>query len=129
MGIKTHNNFSVDSEYRFINQKCSNLKSDLIEITEDKLENILLKHMTKIENSKCWLAPLSLFVSLLMTLLSSNFIKTFGLSKYTWEAVFMVGLLMSFIWLIKSLIYLYKNKNNCSILILINKIKDAEVKK
>ena len=39
--------FDTGDESKFVDKHRSNVKSDLIEITEDKLENILLKHLKK----------------------------------------------------------------------------------
>ena len=41
------NGNSLNPSSKFINQVRSNTKSDLIEITEDKLENILIKFIEK----------------------------------------------------------------------------------
>ena len=44
-------NFSLDTNNDFVRQLAPNVKSDVIVITEDKLENILLKYLKKIDIS------------------------------------------------------------------------------
>ena len=66
-------NICGDSDSRFVDKHRRNTKSDLIEITEDKLENILLKHLSKLEMQKRWLLPFSILLSVSLTLASANF--------------------------------------------------------
>jgi hypothetical protein len=89
----------TDLEGKFVNQKRTNTKSDLIEITEDKLENILLKNQKYIDLKMSWLNPFSLFSSLLLAKLTSDFKDFLKIGKETWEAIFIIGIILSFIWL------------------------------
>lgn len=110
---------------KFVNQVCSNTQTDLIEITEDKLENILLKHLDKLKAIKAWETPLALFISILVTVLTTEF-KSFYFSASVWTAVFIIGLLISFLWLLRSCYILYLYFNECSIEHIIKLIKDAD---
>ena len=60
-------NIDSDSSKKFIDTRCSNIKSDFIEITHDKLENILLKHLHRLKYRREWVAPLSIFITLLVS--------------------------------------------------------------
>ncbi len=94
------------SNNKFINKKCCNTKSDLIEITEDKLENILSRFISNLRKVQIWLTPLSLFITILISILTAEFNKEFiGISKEIWTAIFYICLVASFIWLIVSIIY------------------------
>ncbi len=75
--------FEVISEgsEKFVREKRTNVKSDLIEITEDKLENILLKHVQLLEVRKSWITPLSLFVAIMLTNLSATFGDKLGIKR------------------------------------------------
>lgn len=114
------------SESRFVNERRSNVKSDLIEITEDKLENILLKHLKKMGTRKGWLAPLGLFISVVLANVSAIFTEKFGVSANTWEAIFVLASFGSGIWLIVSLIVMGLNWKESTTEFLICQIKDSE---
>lgn len=80
------NNSGFNPQDKFVNEVHTNTKSDLIEITEDKLEIILLKHLNKLNKVKGWLTPLSLFVTILIVLLTATFKLFAGLSKEVWKS-------------------------------------------
>ena len=44
-----------DPSEKFVGQVCINTQSDLIEITEDKLENILIKHLKYLSLKKSFI--------------------------------------------------------------------------
>ena len=121
MASGTSNN---QTNSRFINQICTNTKSDLIEITEDKLENILIKFLSDYRNSTGWLTPLGIFLSLLITFLTAEFKEFIGISKDIWCAIFYVTLVISFIWTIISSILALLNFKKTKIEHLITKIKN-----
>jgi hypothetical protein len=118
------NNPNTQQKSRFINQVCSNKKTDFIEITEDKLENILIKFLKDLKNASGWLTPLSLFLTILVANLTSNFKDFLSISKEIWCAIFYLGLFLSFIWFLYKLIWVIKNRNKVKIESLINKIKN-----
>ena len=109
---------------RFINQICTNTKSDLIEITEDKLENILIKFLSDYRNSTIWLTPLGIFLSLLITFLTADFKQFLNISKEIWCAIFYVTLIISLIWTIISAAMAFFNCKKTKIEYLITKIKN-----
>jgi len=119
--------FETGDESRFVAEKRSNVKSDLIEITEDKLENILLKHLKKMGTRKGWLAPLGLFISVVLANVSASFNEKFGISASTWEASFILALIASFVWLIVSLISLLLNWKESTTDYLIVQIKASDI--
>ncbi|ABM25694.1 hypothetical protein Sputw3181_2877 [Shewanella sp. W3-18-1] len=119
---------STSTESRFVNARRSNVKTDLIEITEDKLENILLKHLKKMETRKGWLAPLGLLISVVLANVTAAFTAKFGISASTWEAVFILGAIGSGIWFITSLIAMKLNWKESTTDFLISQIKDSEEK-
>lgn len=93
------NIFKKDESHKFIGERITNIKSDLIEITEVILENILLKHLNKLEIRKSWIAPLSVFIAVLLAKLTTTFKTAFGINASVWEALFLLIILISFIWL------------------------------
>jgi|SRR5690554_6300445 len=118
--------FDTGDESRFIAERRSNVKSDLIEITEDKLENILLKHLKKMGVRKGWIAPLGLFISVILANISATFDQKFGVPASTWEAVFILAAIGSGIWLVASLLAMWLNWKESKIDFLICQIKNSE---
>lgn len=117
--------FTTDEDSKFIDKRRVNTKSDLIEITEDKLENILLKHIEKLSIRRAWIVPLSLFATILLANLTSNFTEKFGVTGSTWEALYMLLSIGSGIWLIVSLIRSFTTKGKGTISELVSVIKNA----
>lgn len=113
------------SDDKFVNDYTSNVKSDLIEITEDKLENILLKHLNKLNTNQMWITPLSLFITIILVIITATFSTKIGIDKSVWEAIFYISAIITFIWSIISGLKALNNKDT-SIECLINKIKNKE---
>ena len=114
-----------DSE-KFIDKKRTNTKSDLIEITHDKLEIILLKHLEFVSIKNSWISPISVFITILLTNLTATFKKFIGIEKEVWEALFIIGLVGSFFWLVFALFRIYIHRKEANIDYVINKIKNLE---
>jgi hypothetical protein len=77
-----------------------NTASPRIGITEDKLENCLLKHGKYVGARNAWIAPLSLLLSCLATLATAVFQDSFlGVPSETWRAVFIISTFFSALWL------------------------------
>ena len=121
-----HVNFSSPADSKFINQIRSNVKSDLIEITADKLENILLKHMSKVGVRKSWLTPLALFLTVLLANLTATFSKKFGIDGPVWQAIFILGTIVSLVWLLFIIFRIWACWKTCSLEHLISIIKNAQ---
>lgn len=120
------NESGITSDSKFVDQIRSNTKSDLIEITEDKLENILLKHLNKLTKIKSWITPLSLFATILIVFLTAEFKDFAGIEKAVWKAVFVISLLVTFGWTIVSSIQAIKCSRNATIVQLIKEIKNNQ---
>ena len=120
--------FNTPSEFdsKFINERRNNTKSDLIEITEDKLENILLKHLNKLKKSQSWITPISLFITILVVLLTTEFKEFLSLSKEIWKATFLISLVITFIWALKGIYNAIKCYKKNTIDFLIGQIKNNQ---
>lgn len=118
-----------EKDSKFVSQVCSNVKSDLIEITEDKLENVLLKHLKNLRIIDSWLAPFTLFLTVLLTILTTEFKTALGVTKETWNAVFLILLFGSLIWLIVCVVKIIKTYDKATTNHIIKQIKDADEKK
>ena len=97
-------------ESKYIRNKYSNTQSDLIEITEDKLRIILNESYSIIKRTKDWIGAAGLFLSILITLLTSNFRDTLILKSEIWNAIFWLCLVISGIYLIYVIFNKFKNR-------------------
>ncbi len=113
-------------EGRFIDTRRSNIKSDLIEITEDKLENILLKHLDAVVSKQKWTLPFTVLLSVSVTLVTTDFKAALGITKDVWAAAFIIVFVGSLVLLVRELIRLWKNRDMGTLELLIQTIKNAD---
>ena len=118
--------FEEQQESKFVSEKRTNVKSDLIEITQDKVENIILKYLKNINIRNSWQTPFATLLTLFLARLTASFKDALGLSKDSWNAFFAIGIVISFFWLIWTIYKIVVYWNYTSIEYLINRIKNAE---
>lgn len=121
-------NITTDEVSKFVDTHRTNVKSDLIEITEDKLENILLKHLSNVSIKRSWAVPLSIFLSLLLANLTADFTLKFQIPGHFWQALFVLSCLGSGIWLVITIVKIVFKYNKTTIEGLISQIKNAPKK-
>ena len=81
---------------RFISGTYSNVKSSLIEITEDKLNIIVNKYSNQLRKTRDWVGYSSILVTILLSLLTCDFNNNFlGISSDIWYALFVIGFIVS----------------------------------
>lgn len=97
---------TYDETKKYVGAYISNVRSDVIEITEDKLENILLKYLNKLTIRRTWAIPLSIFLTSLLATITKNFSDTLGISKDVWQAFFILLTILSLTCFIISIIKL-----------------------
>lgn len=123
---KTNNSqkatYSTVDDNKFISEAHENIQTELITITKDKLENILLKYLNKLDLKKAWITPFSVFVSLLVALLTADFKEFLNISKELWRAIFLISCIITFVLAVFLIIKALKNKENTSIDSLMNRI-------
>ena len=123
MANKTHN---IDLNASCVNY--NNVSQGVIHITEDKLHVILLKHEEKNKKFYSWTTPLGIFLSCLLATVTSSFENALWFSPDTWKAIFVIGTVVSFIWLICCGYIAWNNRNDRGIEHLIEEIKNIESK-
>lgn len=101
-----------------------NLDQDVIVTNTDKAALILSKHIGKIKKKEQWLTPLSLSITFLVALLTATFNTFLGIEGTTWNAIFIILEIVSFVWLIISVINYIKYKDE-SIDSIIQEFKNA----
>lgn len=95
-----------------VNNTISNTSVNLITITEDKLENILIKHVAKLKKSHDWIGALAFFVTVLATLVTSDFHSTWGLDSAVFTALFILLLIISFGYLVYTVYNAIRNRDS-----------------
>lgn len=84
---------------------------NVIKITEDKLENILIKHVNKLKKPRDLVGAISLFISLLGIIFTAEF-KDILLSGDRWFGIFIAFLGLSIFHLCKVLWNNWKNRSS-----------------
>lgn len=84
----------------FFTQTFSNVSSNRIEITDDKLENHLNRCVKSIEKGAGWSGWLGLLITCVATVVSVDFFNVKILNKEYWEVIFII---LSLIALIKTI--------------------------
>jgi hypothetical protein len=100
-----------------------NLTQEVIMTTEDKLRLALIEHQGMLSSKKEWISGATLSLSLLSSLLLTNFKDGLGLSADTWRAAYGLFFAMALFWFLNSLYKLFKNRKRMSVDYLINEIQ------
>ena len=95
-----------------IAETVSNTSVNVISITEDKLVNILNRHVSRIKKNNDWLTSLALFLSLVAMAVTTDFHETFGISSDTLRGFFYAGVIASLAYFIRSCYNCYKNRDS-----------------
>lgn len=130
--MENNSNSTFDNQNgqnKFVDKRMSNVKSDLIEITHDKLENILLKHLKNLDIRKSWITPASIFLTVLVARLTSTFNDSLGIPKDVWNAFFLILMMASGLWLIYKVIEIINCWKKSSVEYLIDTVKASETNK
>lgn len=128
MNPKNDTNISTSNEVSGKVTRVQNLDECQIIITETKLENILMKFKEALISGSDWKTPLGLDITIIIVFLTADFNKTFlGFSSFVWQALFILILILSTIWLFWS-IYKKVVNRNMTIEKLITKIKNEEAR-
>jgi hypothetical protein len=94
-----------------IGQTYDNIKQDVIRITADRATIYLMEWRAKLVSERAWVAPLSLLASLLLTLTTAaDYKDTFGVSKANWAAIYTIGSVAAFIWLVLDAWHSYRRR-------------------
>ena len=80
----------------------SNLNSQVLEITIDRLKIVLLENEKNMSEAGEWKTPLALLLTIVLVLCTTGFKDSLGLKANVWEAVFLISALLSAGWLVFS---------------------------
>jgi len=68
----------------------TNLDQEIIQITDDKLKLILKDYLSSIYRAGDWVAPISVFISIIATFCTAKFDTFIGLTPSFWQAFFAI---------------------------------------
>jgi hypothetical protein len=101
-----------------------NIDQEVLLINTDKVKLLLIEHDKIVRQKMDWLAPFGIFITVLITLLTTNIEKIlFGLSRQTWQALFILICIGSGILTLFYALRAIKNCNKGTIVELIEKLK------
>jgi len=132
INLKDSDNLSENLSTDIINEIKENttltklLSQDLIVVSSDRLRLVYLQYIKEASNRQAWLAPAGIFISLLLSLLTSNFKKFLGVEGLAWQGFFMLAALISFCWFIYKVQQAFKAKDINDVTGFIEAIKEYE---
>ena len=100
-----------------------NVKQEIIVTTEDKIRLVLIDTKRILTAQRDWWTPLGLLLSFIATICTADFKDSIGLTKDTWQAIFLILILLCAIWLIKTLLNLYENWGKHDLQEIVKRIK------
>jgi len=118
--------YGQDQQDKYIIGRYENVGSYVIEITEDKLRNILMDFRQNLLFIIAWATPFSILISAITTLVSTDFKKALGLDASVWNAIFIILIIIAVFWLLADLVFLIQKRKLLTINQLIKKIKDIK---
>ena len=80
-----------------------NVREKYIITTEDKVRLCLSKRLATMEQRKDWIAPAGILLAVVTVFVSAEF-KDAGISRHTWQAIFIIVGWVSLGWLIWALV-------------------------
>lgn len=92
-----------------VNEVHMNVSQNVIVITEDKLRLHLSSGVKRMERKNVWIAPLGIFLAIMLPFLTADF-KDFFLKAATWQAVFVIAAVLSFIWFLLAIFQRIKSE-------------------
>jgi hypothetical protein len=105
----------------------TSLPQDVISTTEDKLRLTLGEYLKKTEKKKGWITPLGLMISFTLTLMMSGF-RNWGVSADTWKAIFIIGDIIFFVWLVYAVIESFRSVKLDDVISELKKHSDSMIK-
>lgn len=86
-------------QYITVSQWHINATQEGIITTEDKVRLCLNEHLRHMEKKQAWIAPLGILLTIVLTLITTDFKGALGLDASTWRALFIVAAILCAFWL------------------------------
>jgi hypothetical protein len=91
--------------------------------TKERIKLVLMEYTSAVEDRTMWKTPFVLFLSSISVFFVSDFKSLFGLSESVWKAFFIIVVLLSLLWLLKSLNDYRRAKQKSSVAYVINRLE------
>lgn len=99
-----------------------NLTQEVIQVTVDRLNIILKDHLDKVEKKNQWIGHLGIFLTMLVMFLTTEFKEKFiGIKSDVWYAIFIIGIIINFLYLLKSIFIAYNSPSVKDVIEIIKK--------
>ena len=102
----------------------SNVSQEIIITTDDKIRLCLIDHLSKMEKKNGWVAPLGILLTIGIVFPTTTFREFLFLNPDVWKAIFVIGGILSFIWLIRAFI---QSRQSTSLTDVVLKIKASGI--
>lgn len=96
-----------------------NSGTDIIMITTEKMQLILVESKNSFRAKDSWIAPLGVFLTIVLVLLTADFKSKFGFQPEFWSAIFWISAAISLF----ATIYLYLKRGKIEIEDIMERIK------
>lgn len=103
-----------------------NLGQEVMVTTVDKVRLCLMTNRDSLTAKNGWLTPFGLFLALLTTLVAADF-REFIFKPNVWVAIYVIGTIISFVWLCSSAWIAWKNRHKGSIDLIVEELKAQTV--
>ena len=77
-----------------------NVTQEVVITTSDRIRLCLIRHREDLRAQKDWIAPLGVLLALVAALVAADFKDFLGVKAEVWQALFILGSLASFTWLV-----------------------------
>ena len=115
--------FDLDTNIAKESVVYNNLGQEIIQTTSDRIKICLLEHRDAIQARGGWIAPLGVLIAIATAFVTADFRAFLGVPAATWQAVFILGLFGSTVWLIVALINMCVNWRKGNIDAVVEQIK------
>lgn len=96
-----------------------NSSTDVIMITSEKMQLILVESKSSFKDKNSWTAPLGIFLTIALVLFTADFKSKFGFSSDFWNAFFWISAILS----LSVTIYCYVKRSKIEIEDVMDRIK------
>jgi hypothetical protein len=122
--LQENNQIEIGKEFTDKLTVHKRLDQEVVITTVDKIKLCLIKNRDCLLNKKDWLLPLALLVTFLTSLVAATF-NDFLLKPEVWKAIYVLGSIICFIWLVISLLKLRKIIGKGSIDEIVKELKSS----
>lgn len=122
----TENKFKPNRKLHEGDTHTENTSLNYITTTSDKLNIFANKFSDGVNARVAWITPLSLFITLVVTLITAEFKKVWLVEAHIWENLFQISAFVAFIFTVITLIKCTRHWRNGSTEKFINDIRGIE---